>query len=308
MPRYFRKLAVLAKIETVYGTDAVPTGAVNAMQMTSVQLEPLKGEDVSRDLITPNMGHQGVILTGNYASLTGEVELAGAGAAGTVPSYGTLLRMCGMSEVIAAGVDVQYQPVSANHEAGTLYFNMDGVNHVLLGVRGTFTIDLKPKEIPRLKFTFTGLLGTIADVALPVTTLTGFRVPVPVSRANTIFSLHGYAGACEGVSLDLGASIEPRLLINHESIQYTDRAVTGSAIMEAAALATINWFGIATAHTKGVMVLTHGTLAGNIVRFDAPAVQVGRPTLGENQKIVNNTLPLMLLPNVGNDELKITVR
>ncbi len=307
MPRYFRKLAVLAKIEAVYGTDAAPTGAANAMQMTNVQLDPLKGEDVSRDLITPNMGHQGVILTANHVSLTGEVEIAGSGAAGTAPAYGTLLRMCGMSEVVSAGIDVAYQPVSSNHEAGTIYFNMDGVNHVMLGARGTFTLDIKPKEIPRLKFTFTGLLGTIADAALPAVTLTGFKTPVPVSKANTTFSLHGYAGACEGVSFDLAASIEPRMLINHESIQYTDRAMTGSAMLEAASLATVDWFAIAQAHTKGALSLVHGTVAGNIVSFDAPAVQIGRPTLGETQKIVNNTLPLMFLPDLGNDEIKITV-
>lgn len=49
-------------------------------------------------------------------------------------------------------------------------------------------------------------------------------------------------------------------------------------------------------------------MAGSIFKFDAPAVQIGRPTYGETQKIVNNTLPLMFTPVAGNDEFTITVK
>ncbi len=35
MPRYTRKTAILAKIETTYGTDAAPTGAANALLISN---------------------------------------------------------------------------------------------------------------------------------------------------------------------------------------------------------------------------------------------------------------------------------
>ncbi len=300
--------AILAKIETTYGTDAVPTGAANAMMMINVTYEPLLGQDVSRDLILPYMGHQGVLLVGNYARLTGEIELAGSGTPGTPPAYGPLLRACAMAEVITASTSAAYNPISAGQEAVSIYYNMDGVNHVLLGARGTFTLDMKPAAVPRLKFVFTGLLGTIADVALPTVTLTAFKTPLPVSKANTTFSLHGLASACEGVSFDLANQIEPRLLIGYEGIEHVDRDMTGSAVLEAVAIATKDWLSIARAHTKGVLALVHGTVAGNIVQLDAPAVQIGRPNYGDTQKIINNTLPLMFMPSTGNDEFKITVK
>ncbi len=143
---------------------------------------------------------------------------------------------------------------------------------------------------------------------MPAVDLSDFVKPVPVSKANTTFSLHGHAGACEAFSFDLAADIQPRLLINAESVRYTDRMMTGEATMEAVSLATINWFDRALNHTTGAMAAQHGTTAGNIVAFGAPKVQIGRPTYEENQKILNNKLPLMLLPNAGNDEFTITVK
>ncbi|SEH22530.1 phage tail tube protein [Rhizobium sp. NFR12] len=309
MPRYWRNRAILGKIETTYGVDAAPTGAANALQATNVNLEPLLGEDVSRDLVLPYMGHQGVLFVANYARLSFEIEIAGSGVVGTPPASGPLLRSSGLAEVISAGVDVQYLPISAQHEAATLWFNGDGVKHALLGARGTMSLNLAPRQIPRFAFVYTGLLGTISDQALPAQVLTAWKAPVPVNKANTTFSLHGLSTVgVEGVTMDLANQIEPRMLINHESIQQVDRQMTGSAIMEAVSLATKDWFAIARAHTKGILSAQHGTVAGNIVAFDAPAVQIGRPTYGESQRILNNTLPLMYTPVAGNDEFKITFK
>lgn len=279
MPRFFRNRAILAKMETTYGVDAVPTGAANAMQMTNVVFNPSVGEEVSRDLVVPYMGHQGVMLVGSYATLAGEVEIAGAGAAGVAPPYGPLLRASAMAEVVTEDTDVTYTPVSSAQEAASIYFNSDGVNHVLLGARGTFTLNLTPRQIPRFAFTLTGLLGTVVDTALPTIDLDAFIKPVPVNKANTTFSLHGLAGACEGVTMDLGNQIEPRFLIGHESIQHVDRQMTGTAIMEAVALAAKDWFEISRTHATGALAAVHGIAAGNIVEFAAlPSRSAGRPT------------------------------
>lgn len=308
MAKHWRNRAILAKNETVLGTDVVPTGAANAMLMTNVSFEPLLGDDLSRDLVLPYMGHQGIVLDGNYARLTGEVEIAGAGAAGTAPAYGPLLRACGLAEVITAATDVVYSPVSSGQETATIYFNNDGVNQAMVYTRGTMTLDMKPKAIPRFRFTFTGLIGTVADVALPTVDVTKFITPVPVGKTNTTLSLHGAARIAEGITLDLGNQIEPRFLIGAETIEQVDRQMTGSAILEMVSLATKNWLSTARSHQTGALAVVHGVTAGNIVALDAPKVQIGRPTYGETQRVLNNTLPLMFLPDEGNDEFTITVK
>jgi hypothetical protein len=152
-----------------------------------------------------------------------------------------------------------------------------------------------------------GLLGTIADTALPTVDLSGFIKPVVVSKANTTLSLFGINAIAESLALDMGIDVEPRFLIGSENIRITDRQVSGTAVIEAHRMAEKDWFAIAQARTRGVLSAVHGTVAGNIVKFDAPAVEIGRPTQGQTQKIVNYSIPLMLCPDAGDDELKITV-
>ncbi len=307
--RYVDNMALLLKMETTYGTDPTPTGLLNAMIFSEVTYEPLLGNDESRDRIKPYMGHQGVILTGEYVRLTASFEMTGSGTAGTAPAFGPLLRCCGLKETVTAGTDVKYTPISKTFESATFYFNDDGVNHVVLGARGTLTWELSPSKIPRFRITLTGLFGSIADLGLPTIDDTKFKDPVPVNKANTVISLHGFTGAIEGMTFDLGNAIEPRLLINQESIRQTARQMTGNAVVEAASLAEKNWIQIARSHTLGTLSVQHGSVAGNIVQIAAPAVQVGRPSHGVSQKIRNYSVPLMFKPTTaGNDEVVLTFR
>lgn len=308
MPRYFRKLAILAKKEVTYGTDPVPTGGANAMLMTDVTIRPLEGGTEERGLLTPTLGHQGVIPVGTHQVLEGSIEAAAAGAAGTAPAWGVLARICGMSETVTAGVKVEYKPVSASFESATIYFNADGVNHKMTGVRGSVSVEFAAQKIPRFRFRLAGLYNGPADTALPAVTLTAFKKPLPVNKTNTTLSLHGIACVAESLMVDLGNSVEPRLLIGSDSIEITDRKATGRAVIEATALATKDWFSTALASTRAALDFGHGTAAGAIVEIDAPAVEIGPPEAGQTQGIINYALPLMFVPNAGDDELTITVR
>ena len=310
--RFYRKLAVLAKLETVYGTDPTPTGALNALMISNVTATPLDGEKVSRDVILPFFGDQGFVLAGVSTKLEFEVEIAGAGAAGDIPAYGVLLRACSMTETVVATTSVKYQPVTDQPESVCLYANMDGVNHIMLGARGTFTVDVTNKKIPKFKFTMTGLLGPVADLARPVIDLGKWQSPVVPSKLNTpIFSLHGTTAAvvpAESLALDFGGQVEGRFLIGAESVEITDRKISGTAVLEARSLATKDWFDIAKNNVKGPLHVQHGTVAGNIVEFEAPKVQIGSPTQGNSQGVLTYSLPLTLTPDVADDELVITVR
>lgn len=308
MARRWNKLAILAKIETAYGTAAAPTGAANAMLVSNVTLTPLEGDEVSRDLILPYFGDQGMVLAGTFSRIVFSIEIAGAGAAGTVPSYGPLLRACSMSELITAGSKVEYKPVSSVPEALTIFANLDGVNHVLVGARGNVTLEMAPKAIPKFTFTMTGLLGPIGDVPLPAAVYPGFQKPLVGSKANSAFTLHGLGVVLERLNLDLGNQIEPRMLIGAETIEVVDRKGSGTAVIEAVAASVKDWFGIARASTLGAMLASHGTLAGNIVEVEAAAVQIGKPAYGNTQGITNHSLPLKLIPGTGDDEVTIRVR
>ncbi|PTV94019.1 hypothetical protein C8J27_11070 [Rhodobacter aestuarii] len=305
--RRWPTLAMLHKIEATYGADATPAAA-DALIATNINFTPYEATSITRDLMLPYMGNQGEILTAEYGKIEFDIEIAGAGAAGTVPKYGSILRACGFAEVITAGTRVDYTIVEAAQESGTLYFNSDGVQHVFVGGRANVSLNLVPKQIPKFRFSYTGMLGAVADVAMPTVAMTGWTTPDPVSAANTTLALHGYSGPTESLSIDLGNTVTPRFLIGEEEMKVTDRKASGTAVVVASQIATVDWFATARARTRGALSAVHGKTAGNIVEISAPAVEIGKPTQGQTDNIVNYSLPLGLCPVAGRDELMITVR
>lgn len=304
-----RKGALLAKIESVYGTDPVPTGAANAVLFSDFDLKPMEMETVDRNNIRPFLGNNEQLPTGLYCKIDFTVEAAGAGAAGTAPAYGPLLRMCGMSETISAGVDVTYAPVSGAFESGTIYFNLDGVLHKLTGARGTVSLEFPRNQRPALKFSFTGLFNTIADAVSPTVTLTAWKTPLAVNRTNTpTLTLHGYAGLVDSLSIDVANQVVFRSLIGgQENVLITDRKPAGRIVMEAVSVAAKDWWTTIKAITTGTLQLIHGTTAGNKVQIDAPKVQIIRPSYSDSDGIAMLNADLVLAPNAGNDEFTIKV-
>lgn len=302
--RFFRKLAILVKNETVQGEDAEPIAA-NAVIMSNVTFTPLTGDRVSRDLMLPYMGNQGVILAGIYGRLEGDVEIAGSGVAGTPPKYSPLLRAANFAETVTANTKVEYTIVEDEEETASVYFISDKVQHIFVGAKANFAPSFAPKGIPKWRVTVVGMLGEITDIsAMPAVSKVGWAIPVPVSKANTQMSLHGWPSVAESLSIDLGNTLTPRFLIGDEKVLVSNRSATGTAVVEARALSDINWFEKALSREPGALSIAHGTQAGNIITITAPAVQIGEPTQGQTDGILNYSLPLDFTPVNGMDELK----
>lgn len=306
----FRKKVLLAKLETVYGTDATPTGAANAIQVSDLDISPMEGSTVNRDLVRPTLGNDLQIHVGTHVKLEFDVEMAGAGAAGTAPAYGPVLRMCGLAETVNAGTSVEYDPVSGNEESGTLYFHIDGQKHALLGCRGGFSLKGDPGSIPKIHFMMTGLWADPATVADPVPDFSAFQVPLAVTNDNTpTFSLHGISPNMIGFSFDQANQVVYRNVVGEESVQITDRSPSGQVTIEAPVLSTKNFFTIAKANTTGALQLIHGVTDGHIVRFDAAQVQVLQPKYGDSDGIATLQMGLSVIPtSAGDDDFKITVK
>lgn len=305
--RRWHKLAMLHKIEAAYGTDAAPAAA-DAIVASNVTFTPIRAEQVQRDLILPYLGNQGKLLAGEHGEIEFDVEIAGAGAAGDVPAYGSLLRIAGFAETVNAGVDVTYSIIEDALESGTLYFNSDGVRHIFVGIQANVQLNYSAKSVAKFRFKLVGLLGTVTDVALPAVSKAGWGTGLIVNKANTVMTLHGWSAIAQSLSIDLGNTLTPRFLIGDEAIRVTDRGTTGTAVVQASSMADIDWFAISRARTRGALSIAHGTAAGNIVDVAAPAVEVDEPSQSQTDKVVEYSLPLEICPSAGLDELTITVR
>lgn len=306
-----RKVAILAMIETIYGTDPVPTGGANAVLASEPKIEPMKMKTAKRNIVRESLGSSEETPVGVYSVVSFSVELAGAGAAGTVPAYGPLLRMCALAETITVGTKVTYAPVSGGYEAGTIYFNKDGLLRKLTGARGTVVLDVKNEDFPRMNFTFTGIYNDATDAVMPTLDLTKFIKPLPVCYSNTpTVSLHGATLKLETLSLDTGVSVtHDQRPGSPDEIIVSDRQAKFQAQWEAVSVGTKDWWSTIKSGTTGAMQVVHGKTAGNIVQIDAPVAQLLEPSdQDKNGKFMMSANGLLIPSTAGNDEFKLTVK
>jgi hypothetical protein len=318
MARYARNAAILAKIETTIGTDAVPTGAANAMLVSNLTVNPLNAQNVSRDTIRTYFGGSEMLVGTAFVEASFDIELQGSGAAGTAPAWGPLLRACGFAEAVTAVTRVDYTPISGILEAVTIYYHDDGVLHKMLGARGTFDVKMGVGERPVLSFKFLGLDGGISAVANPSLTLTGFKTPTVITDTNTgditlgcTYAtgalVGGTAYTSRGLSLTLGNAVAHTPLLGQEAIDITNRDVTGHTDLDLTAANEVTFMATVKANTTTGMGILHGTAAGYKVLLHMPAVQIINPT---KQEVAGRRLigyDLRAVPSTGNDDLRIVV-
>lgn len=317
MARLIRNTAIMAKIETTPGVDAVPTGVANALLISDASFD-ISYNNVDRNLIKGFMGADAQLAGTRFVQMSFSVEIAGSGAAGTAPAYGPLLKACAMAEVVTAGSRVEYSPVSTGLQSLTIYYHDDGVQHKALGCMGTVQLSMGEGERPLFKFTFTGLDGGTTATSNPSLTLTNWKAPVVINDLNTgdiklgsTYSAGAISGgtpyASRGLSLDLGNEVKQIALLGGQSVDITNRTASGSMQLELSAADEVSFFTDVNANTLTSLSFEHGTAAGAKVIFHAPSVQRVNPKHADYEGRVHLSYDLRLIPVSGNDELRIVV-
>lgn len=315
-PIKWQSKLILAKAEAEYGTN--PTlAAANAVLLTDVQLQPMEGEDVSRNLDRPYLGAQEQLTAGLRSVLTASFELVGSGDTGVAPSWSPLIRALGIAEVVTADATpgdgtVEYTPVSDDHESVAIAFYIGPTRYLLLGARGTGQLMVNASGIPMIRGTWTGLWTLPADQSKPTgVDLSGIPDPQVASKTNTpTFTIDAIPFVMRSFQLDFGCDVQPRMLVGREAIIIVDRAETITTTVEAVPMATYNPFARASATPKDrfPIVLEHGTVAGRRVRIDVDAAVQNRVTGFENQQgVLEWPLSFTPMPTDGDDQWKITL-
>lgn len=300
-----KKTQIFAALEVTYGTAVVLTGA-DAILTKGAKITPLAGSAVQRDLDGGTFGNDGALHVGTHVMVEFDVELAGSGTAGTAPKWGRLMKGCQMAETIVAVTSVEYTPASNGTDSLTLYFQLDGQRHALVGARGTYQLKLDSQGIPYLHFAFTGLYVTPTSVADLVRDVSDFIVPRPVTFANTpSFTLHGISAPYKSFSYDHKNQVEHFDNPGEEMVEITDRKPDGSISLKAPAISVKDYFSAARADTIGNLVMVHGSAAGNIVTFSADRVQILEPKYGEDKGRAMIDANLSFIRDVGDDEISL---
>lgn len=320
MPRYIRNTAILAKIESTYGTDAVPTEGANAILVSNATINPLAADNVPRHLIRPYMGGSEQLVGVAHIELSFDVELAGSGAAGTAPAYGPLLRACGFAETVTASVRTEYNLVTPVADSVSIYYFSDGARHVARGCRGNVSIKMSARDRPLLSFRFLGLDGGVTATAPSTLTLSGFKTPAVISDPNTgdftlgctytaaTPTLTGGTGyPSQGLEIELGNDVAHTALLGGESIDISKREVTGKVSLDLTAAQEATFMTNVKANTLQAGGLMHGTAAGYKAMLFLPALQLINPSKVEVNGRLLCGYDLRAVPSSGNDEIKIVV-
>ncbi len=301
-PRFSSLLKACGMAETT--TAAAITGTAQAGAAGSITLAA--GESSTDDI------YNGMIIT-----ITGGT---GSGGVGVITDYvgstkvatvqkSTATFTPGASSTYSIAANVGYKPVSASFDSASIYFNNDGVLHVITGARGTFVLNAEVGEIPTIEFTMTGIYNAPTDTAAPATTYTNQATPLIFKAGSTTaFSILGYSGCLMSLEFDMANEIIYRELVGcDKSVIITNRAVEGTCMIEAPTIAQKDFFTIANQDTTGILTMLHGTTAGNRVTLLAPKVDIGNPSYEDSDGIQMLSLPFAAIPtSAGNDEVSLT--
>lgn len=303
-----RKAYILAKAETTYATNSTPANT-DAVLVKNLDLTPLAGDVVSRDLIRPYLGNSDSLIARTFVELKFDVELAGSGTAGTAPRYGNLLQACGTSATTVASTSVTYAPVSSSFSSSTIVYNCDGLNHVLTGCRGSFAIRAEVGQIPTISFSMVGIYNAPTDVSPVAATYSAQATPLVFRQGNTsAFSIFSYSGLLQSFEFDIANANVYRQLVGSSTgeVLITDRKPAGSCMIEAPTIATKDFFAIALGTATGSTTFLHGTTAGNRVTFTAGQSDITSPAYAESDGVKMLNLPFVAVPTTaGNDEFSL---
>lgn len=333
-----RRSLVLAKLETTEGT-AIATAAVDAVLVSNLTLTPITGGTADRELVQPYYGNSPQIPINTHQQVEFQTEIAGAAlkdvssAPIIAPEWGKLLQCVGFDTGTFSKYDIgstgdqapsqnnllTYKPISGSEKSLTIRANLAGQQHTLAGAKGNVVFRIASGEIPRMQWRFLGRWAEPGSVLAIEPNYSAWQPPLPASNVNTPeVSFFGEdAIRVSSIEIDMGIEVLHREIIGADSaVVITDRAVSGTIVMDAIALSTWNPFAAALAGTTGALEVVQGkagpadgSKSGGQVRIKCPKCQLGEPTYGEADGVRQINLPFVALPNAaaGNDEITVEV-
>lgn len=307
--------AILAKLETTYGVDAVPDPAEDGVLVRSIELtEPVANTPVQRELVRSFFANNRELQGATFTKAVIVMELAGFGTAGPAAptaGYDALLQCCGCVPDINAGTSIDYDPGAPFGEKSvSLRFYNGGKLYKGLGCVGEMKASQAVGQIPTITIELTGVYAPVSDEAMVAPDLSAYQTPLLVNSVNSsAVQLHSYAAVLAKFDFAMGNVVETRELVGSPPrVVITDRKSSGSVEIEDTLVATKNWLEIVRTAALGNFTMTHGP-AGNRVVFSASRVQLKSPRPSKVQNIVHMTFDLVFLPSdAGNDEWKWSIR
>lgn len=303
----FEQRSMLLKIESSYGTDPTPTAGTNAMLIMEGSCK-LMADKLDRNVDAAYFGAHPFVLVGKRAEVEFEIDLVGHATPGTAAPCGPILRSCGMSETLSAGVSATYAPVSSSFASATIWFYHSGLLFKILGGRGTISVDMTIKQWPKAKVRYIGLIAASqpTEAAPGALTLTSFQTPGAVETETMSLTIGAAAINISAFMFDQNNELQMYEGSEAREVSIKDRKPTGTVTCFQEALATLNPWSLANAHTLNDIAAVFNNGAGKITTINVDRAQFEYPEVTDIDGASGWNIKLNAQPSTaGNDEFNI---
>lgn len=290
---------VYFKTESTYNTDPTPTTSdAILVRNVNVTAEGLRMND--RGAVRAGIGKLQAVYGGQLKRITFEAEVKGSGSAGTAPELGPLFEACGFEETVVSSTSVTYNPESASHESGTIYWFEGGVKrHILTGCRGTFTLRAEAGGLLIAAFEFVGHYSEPTDQSIPSPS---YDSTVPRAMVGMPIAINGVTAIVASGwewSTNNELALPPSVSASdgYGEVQIAARDIRGQTTIESVLDSVLDVDSLLSAGTK--FAWTSGALgatAGNIVTVSTPSssTYVTNTNPGEANAIRQRTVELAI--------------
>lgn len=255
---------LLAKIESTYATDPVPTGAANVIATTRDGLSFAPGfTRLSRKLLDGTLSRvtgKNVLprvvfnfrteLRGNRTD--GSAADISQGSSAHAVEIDPLLLACDLAATYTVESSggardgfVIYKPTNPSDQGNsvTFYWYSGLKLHKITGCKGTFKLTAQAGEIAFIDWTFSGLYNAPTDASIPSPTWLNTVPPIFISSGSQIGAT---SPIFQKLELDLGNTVTERQDANStdgmKGFLVTDRASKATIDPESVAVATSNFW------------------------------------------------------------------
>lgn len=242
----FRSRALLLKIETVEGTDSVPTPALDAFQLFEGS-SGVTGDVVEREIDRPFFTNNPFVVANPRAFIEGSFEIVPPAVPGNVTTgiaaVEPLLRIGGMARTLVVGPpgSTRYNPISSLIPSGTAYWYHAGTHKKITGARAALSaIEMAVGNYMRGQLRIEGNYQTVEEATVSGLVYTPFAAPRVGSTESMQLSFAGFNVEGKSLSIDFGS--EQRTVEHTEARlnRITDRRATFSARLYRPTLASFN--------------------------------------------------------------------
>lgn len=301
LSRKFKKKLLL------WGIGDLPHNQLKPVETKDVDIS-FEGETVEQEKDGESWGANKKHRTTDKVKITGKVAFASSGTAGTAPAYRDLFLMAGHSETVAADT-VTYTPETTDTSFGTVAFLLDGQFHVGKKAQAEIKLSANSGELGYWEFEISMVGGTIpitkpADL---VTLIEGYQTPKAVNFANTpVFKLGGKDYAMKTFSHTTGNEVTSLDMVNHQSSMISDRKPMVTIAVGAPQLSEINLYQNAWDGDEMPLVIEHGTVAGQKIKLNYPAVAIDIPKATDMDGALGYEIECSVMQSASNPPYTIT--